>query len=58
MSFWWVSQNKTYAQEISGGYLWAPMSASDGTVFYHWKNMTRVSPGDVIFSYVASGLSL
>jgi hypothetical protein len=24
MRYWWVNQNQTYAQEISGGYLWSP----------------------------------
>ncbi len=24
MNFWWVSQNQTWNQEISGGYMWSP----------------------------------
>ena len=52
MAFWWVSQNKTYEHERAGGYLWAPLLASDGSTFYHWKNLELVRPGDLIFSYV------
>ena len=24
MAYWWVSQNQTYRQERTGGFLWAP----------------------------------
>lgn len=51
MAYWWVSQNRTYKQERKDGYLWAPKSTDDGTVFRHWSNMTLVRPGDIIFSY-------
>ena len=22
--YWWVNQNKTYKEEVSGGYMWSP----------------------------------
>lgn len=51
MRFWWASQNKTYKDERSGGYLWAPKHNENGQSFFHWQNVARVEPGDVIFSY-------
>ena len=54
MAYWWVSQNQTYNQERGGGFLWAPKHNQDGIAFFHWSNMDRVQPGDVVFSYVGS----
>jgi hypothetical protein len=50
--YWWVNQNKTWRQEVAGGYLWSPKNRSDGTKnpFYDW--MTEISPGDLVFSFV------
>src|SRR3712207_6314482 len=52
MAYWWVSQNKTYKKERTGGFLWAPDANEDGFTWYHWATMSEVRPGDVIFSYV------
>jgi putative restriction endonuclease len=52
MAYWWVSQNKTYAEERAGGYLWAPVRDKAGRTPRHWATMTEIRPGDVIFSYV------
>lgn len=57
MAFWWVSQNKTFQHESSGGYLWAPQTDSRGNTPYHWKNMEAVLPGDLIFSYVGQAIA-
>lgn len=51
MAYWWVSQNKTFREERSGGYLWAPKRGKDGREFHHWSNMTLVQPGDIVLSY-------
>lgn len=51
MQFWWVSQNKTYRDEREGGYLWAPKRNENGQTFFHWQNVAKVKPGDIIFSY-------
>ena len=56
MAYWWVSQNQTYRQERDGGYLWAPKSGANGSVFHHWSNMLLVKPGDVIFSYAKQAI--
>src|ERR1700733_12358087 len=51
MRYWWVNQNMTYAQEISGGYLWSPKRKANGdrNVFYEF--MREVAPGDIVFSF-------
>jgi hypothetical protein len=51
MAYWWVSQQILYASQRQGHYLWAPKTNDSGQSFYHWRNMKRVQPGDVIFSY-------
>src|SRR3954462_15266995 len=52
MAYWWVSQNQSYHQERSGGFLWAPNQTEAGLTPFHWSTMNEVRPGDVIFSYV------
>ena len=51
MKFWWVSQNRTWKQEIEGGYMWSPQLALNGKHIIHYDNMKLVESGDVIFSY-------
>jgi hypothetical protein len=51
LAYWWVSQNRTYKHEKEGGYLWAPKIDRAGNTPFHWENMLKVKPGDLIFSY-------
>lgn len=51
MAYWWVAQNHSYKEEIPGNYLWSPEPDRHGNPF-HWANMRRVQPGDIILSYV------
>lgn len=51
MNFWWVSQNRTFSQESSGGFLWSPKLNKDGGRNHSYDNMTCIQPGDVIFSF-------
>lgn len=44
MNYFFVFQNKTYAEERNGGYLWAPKGSCS-----HWKLMQTVCKGDIIF---------
>lgn len=40
-------------EEREGEFLWAPTATKNGRrALFHWRNMTRVMPGDTIFSYV------
>ena len=52
MRYFLVFQNKTYKEEMSAGYLWAPKRNRDGRTFFHWENMTKIKKGDIIFSSV------
>ena len=51
MRYWWVSQNRTFKQESEGGYMWSPKTNSDGKRNNFYDNMTRISIGDVVFSF-------
>ena len=51
MKYWWVNQNKTFKQERDGGYMWSPKSKSNGSRNTFYDNMTKVSPGDIVFSF-------
>lgn len=51
MRYWWVNQNKTYSQEIQGGYLWSPKVKSDQTRNPFYDFMREAAPGDVVFSF-------
>ena len=54
MRYFIVFQGKTFNQEQKGGYLWAPKKSKDNEELFHWKNMTKVRSGDIIFS-IANG---
>lgn len=49
--YYWVNQGKTYKEEKEGGYLWAPVKNSKGNSFFHWDNMTKLKPNDIVFNY-------
>ena len=51
MRYWWVNQNKTYAQEAGGGYLWSPKRKADGGRNPFYEFMREVAPGDLILSF-------
>ena len=51
MRYWWVSQNKTYRQEVTGGYLWSPKRSTNGARNPFYEGMREVAPGDLIFSF-------
>ena len=46
MAHWWVNQNKTYRQEIAGGFMWSPKRNADGGKNPFYDFMTEVAPGD------------
>lgn len=51
MNWWWVNHKQSRAQEVGGGYLWAPKANKDNSRNQTYSNMTRVKPGDIVFSY-------
>ncbi len=52
MRYWWVNQNQTFRQEITGGYLWSPKRNANGARNPFYESMREVSPGDLVFSFV------
>jgi hypothetical protein len=56
MLYWWVSQNQTFRQEIGGGYLWSPKRNANGARNPFYESMREVAPGDLIFSFVDTGI--
>lgn len=58
MRYWWVNQNQTYRQEISGGYLWSPKRNANNHRNAFYEYMREVSPGDVVFSYCDTKISV
>ncbi|KZE69167.1 hypothetical protein AWM68_02555 [Fictibacillus phosphorivorans] len=50
-NFWWVNQGKTHVQERSGGYLWAPQRAKNGTPLAHHTDLLKAKAGDIVFVY-------
>jgi hypothetical protein len=57
MRYWWVNQNQTLDQEISGGYLWSPKQNRNGSRNQFYVNMTLVQSGDLVFSYANQHIS-
>ena len=49
--YYWVNQGKTYKEEKEGGYLWAPTHNSSGSPVFHWENMTKLKPNDIVLNY-------
>lgn len=51
MNYWWVNQNQTYKEEVSGGYMWSPKTKKEGRRNPSYDFMKEILPGDVIFSF-------
>lgn len=56
MNYWWVTQNKTFEEEIRGGYMWAPKAQKNGHSLLAYTNVSLVKPNDIIFSYAQSNI--
>lgn len=48
---WWVNQNRSYVEESSGDYIWAPDSDVNGRSVAHYDSLLEVQPGDFILHY-------
>jgi len=57
LQYWWVNQNQTHREEIAGGFMWSPKARRDGASHHFYDNMTRVAPGDLVFSYFDGQIS-
>jgi hypothetical protein len=54
--YWWVNHRQGFRQEFDGGYLWSPKTNRNGSANESYNNMTRVQPGDTVFSFAAGEL--
>lgn len=54
MSYWWVSQNKTFSHEVGGGYLWSPITNNTGQRNASYDFMTEIRSGDLVFSFAGT----
>ena len=52
MAAFWITQNKTFAQEAEGGFLWAPLVDLSGKQRRMHVILSEMKPGDLILSYV------
>ena len=56
MNYWWVNHKQTFKQEFNGGYIWSPKRNRNGAKNHSYDNMTKVQPGDVIFSFADAAI--
>ena len=49
--YWWVNQGQSFAQEVGGGYLWAPKTQKDGVSLRSYSLMLELQPGDIVYSH-------
>jgi len=51
INYWWVNQNQTFDQEVSGGYLWSPKKKANGHRNPFYEFMRAAKPGDIVFCF-------
>jgi 5-methylcytosine-specific restriction enzyme B len=51
VSYWWVNQGRTFADELSAGFLWCSMVDRGGRTPWHWRTMTSIRDGDLVLHY-------
>lgn len=54
--YWWVNHKQTFRHEVDGGYLWSPKRNRNGAQNRTYDNMTRVRPGEIVFSYASGAI--
>jgi hypothetical protein len=54
--YWWVNHSQTFRQELDGGYLWSPKESKKSANSESCNNMTRVMPGDVVYSFADAAI--
>lgn len=52
--YWWVSQNKTYKEEILGNFMWSPRKGKAGRSIPSYDLMPQIKMGDLVFSFAGS----
>jgi predicted restriction endonuclease len=54
--YWWVSQNRTYREELLGNFMWSPRRNSNNTVNPNYEFMRELLPGDIVFNFADSAI--
>jgi len=54
MRYWWVSHNQTFEHEVYGGFLWSPITKTNGQRNHFYDTMEEAQPGDFVFSFARS----
>jgi putative restriction endonuclease len=54
--YWWVNQHQAFRQEWEGGYLWSPKKKKNSSRNESRDNLTRVLPGDVVYSFADAAI--
>jgi putative restriction endonuclease len=54
---WWVNHAHSDRAQVDGSYLWLAKKNSNGSRNQSHKNMTRVVPGDIVFSCAAGTIA-
>ncbi len=52
--YWWVSQNQTYNQEVSGNFMWSPKTNVNGGTVPSYEFMKDMQVGDIVFSFAGT----
>ena len=55
--YWWVNHPLSDRAEVNGSYLWLPKRNNSGSSTQSQQNMTRLGPGDVVFSCAAGSVA-
>ncbi len=53
---WWVNHRRSDRAEVDGSYLWLPNKTGNGSRTASHQNMTRLGPGDIVFSCTAGAI--
>lgn len=54
--YWWVNHRLVHRQELEGELLWSPQNRQNGGNEESSNNMTKVMPGDVVFSFADAAI--
>jgi putative restriction endonuclease len=54
--YWWVNHKQTFRHEVEGEYLWSPKKNQNGANNESYNNMTKVFPGDIVFSFADAAI--
>jgi putative restriction endonuclease len=56
LRIWWVNHSRSFRQELDGSYLWSPKKNKNSSSNESYNNMTRVLPGDIVYSFADAAI--